>query len=497
VVKIGKNAGLFFGAIVLVGFGVVAIGFLETPFPDIIPLSLILERECFVNVLGFGQVSFGDLECTLRISSLTDRVLPLTRPLTLVGVDTDSPMTLEWTWVSSSQGNLACDATVTDPTVTLTDETGSIISTPPKGITEIQPLLLPDQQTLNILVEGNFDPVICQQGDVRYNGELTLRFLQDPPEIQEFTNPLLAQWLYLADFRDQSRVETSQRFAVAESFQLVDPTVITSLRVRIGSDLNIGEQDFGTSITAFVWNLDESPPKRIVQSAETFTGFQASRPEVDIDFTFPNAVALLPVENNQQITYGVGIRVEQNIGQKFIYMQSNQTADTHECVIARNSASDSESSFISNALCGFDIFHSHFKASQILDTGDEGVSQVIILDRLTEIENLIESTDDPITRAELVALLCEGIEPEPQICQGINTASPTADQCGVTEIFFNGQCLCAPTFDRNAQGSCEISDKSTLPDLLQIGGLSFLALVVIGVIIILVGITGIIVRRRR
>ncbi len=480
----GKNNGLLFGVIVLVGIGVVAVGFsqqiIPLPFPELQSLSVLLERECSPNVIGFGQVSFGDLECTLRITSLSDANLPVTRPLTLSGVDTDSPITLEWDYAHTSRGNLACDATVTDPTVTLTDETGSIIATPPKGITEIQPLLLPDQQTLFILVEGNFDPVICQQGDIRYDGEVRINFLQDPPEIQEFTNPLLEQWLYLADFRDQARIETDLRFAVAESFQLVDPTVITGLRVRVGSDLAFSLQDFGTSLTAFVWNLDESPPKRVVQSAETFTGFQSSRPEIDIDFTFPNAVALLAVDNNQQITYAVGIRVEQSIGQEFVYTQSNQTADTHECVIARNSPSDSESTFVSNGLCGFDIFHSPFKASQILaelpDLNDPSLS---------------------ITQAEIIRILCEGLEPEPEICQGVNTARPTADQCGVTEIFFNEQCLCAPTFDRDAQGDCVITEKNLLPDLLQIAEFSFLLLVIIGGIIIVIGIIGIIVRSRR
>ncbi len=479
----GKNVGIFFIIIIIVGIGVVAIGFsqstLPLPFPELQSLSVLLERECSPNVIGFGQVSFGDLECTLRITNLRDQDLPLTRPLTLIGVDTDSPMTLDWNYIHSSRGNLACDATVTDPTVTLTDETGSIIATPPKGITEIQPLLLPDQQTLIILVEGNFDPVICQEGDVRYNGEVRLNFLQDPPEIQEFTNPLLEQWLYLADFRDQARIETDQRFAVAESFQLVDPTVITGLRVRVGSDLSFSLQDFGTSLTAFVWDLNESPPKRIVQSAETFTGFQSSRPEIDIDFTFPNAVALLAVDNNQQITYGVGIRVEQSIGQEFVYTQSNQTADTHECVIARNSPSDSESTFVSNGLCGFDIFHSPFKASQILQA--------------------LPDVNDPntLTRSDLIALLCEGVSPTPVTCQGFDTAQPTPSSCGVTEIFFNGQCLCAPTYDRQSNGQCVIADKSNLPDLLQIGQFSLQLLVIIGAIIIVLGIIGIILRSRR
>jgi len=476
----GNNAGLMFLVIVVIGVGVVAVGFsqqiIPLPLPELQSLSVLLERECDVNTVGFGQINFGDLQCRLIIGTLVDDRLPVVKPLPLTDVDVKSPMTLTLNYVASSQGNPACDATVSDPIVTLSDENGNVIGTPPQGITDIQPLITQGQQTLVITIQGNFDPAVCGDGDVRYNGSLRIDFLQKPPEIEEFTNPLLEQWLYLADFRDQSRIETDQSFAVAESFQLVDPTVITGLRVRIGSDLPTSSQDFDTSITAFVWNLDESPPKRVVQSAETFKGIVASRPEIDIDFTFPNAVALLALENNQQVTYGVGIRVDQNIGQKFIYMQSNQTADTHECVIDRNSQADSESMFVSNGLCGFDIFHSPFKASQILaelpDINDPSLS---------------------ITQAEIIRILCEGLEPEPDICQ----IQATPDQCGITEIFFNGECICAPTFDRNAQGDCEITEKNLLPDLLQIAEFSFLLLVIIGGIIIVIGIIGIIIRSRR
>ncbi len=479
----GKNLGLLFGVFVVVGIGVVAIGFSETTFPDIIPFALILERECNFNTIGFGEVSFGDIECNQRFNSFRTSDLPFSFVLPLSGVDTNSPMILDYNF-DPSFPSAECLPFVTDiTTLTLTDENGSIIFVGDETITDIQPLLLPDQQALIV----SFDDTtvgICPTQDIRYvggGGCNCLTFLQRPPEIEEFTDPLLEQWLYLADFRDQGVIETSQRFAVAESFQLVDPTVITGLRARVGSDLSSALQDASTSVTAFVWNLDETPPKRVVQSAETFVGLKPSRPELDLDFTFPNAVVLLAVENNQQVTYGVGISVTQNVGQEFVYMQANQTANTHECVIDRNSLADSESMFVPNGICGFDIFHNQFKAFQILQA-------------LPDIDD--PNLGDPslsITQTELIRILCEGLEPEPDICQ----IQPTPDQCGITEIFFNGECICAPTFDRNAQGDCEITEKNLLPDLLQIAEFSFLLLVVIGGIIIVIGIIGIIVRSRR
>jgi len=479
-----KGIGKAFLVVIAIGFGLIGLSFLETPFPDIVPLSILQQT------IGCDP---DEVECFFSFprNIRSDNVgAPFALPLN--EIDVNSPMTIEYQTFPINV-IAECLPFAGDIDINLTDENGNLITVVTKGKTEIQPLLMQGQQTLIL----EFIVPTCPTGTILYgfeklnpdgtatpcffpSGQLSgcglgtgLRFSQTPPEIREFVNPLLAQRVFLSD-RDQIIEETAQRFAIAESFQLVDPTVITDVTIAIGQGAQFPSLE--TSITAFVWNLDKTPPERIVQSAETFTGITR---DVDLDFTFPNAVVLLAVENDQQINYGVGIRVDQNIGEIFEYHQSNQTAVTHECRIDRNSASDSESMFVSNGLCGFDIFHSQFLASQILAQ--------------------LPDPNDPatLTRPELVALLCEGISPEPIICQGINTASPTDDQCGATEIFFNGQCLCAPTFDRDAQGNCVITETDLLPDLLQIGQFSLQLLVIIGVIIIVLGIIGIIVRSRR
>jgi hypothetical protein len=353
---------------------------------------------------------------------------------------------------------------------------------------DIQPLLTKGQDVLNVeLVAGTcatgsginyfifngrcFAPsatATCTRG----SSGAQILFLQKPPEIQLGQNPLLKQnrYLQLDDVR-----ENATSFAIAETFQLTDPTVITSIVMQIGADPADNLSQFVDSrVTAFIWNMDKSPPERILQS-ETKSGFGTL--ETDIEFTFPSAVALKAVENNMQITYGVGIRVEQNLGDEFIYLQFDQKATTHECVISKSLTPESESQFVSNGLCGFDIFHNSAQALAIL--------------------NIIENEPETLTRDELIALLCEGVSPKPISCQGFETAQPTPSSCGDTEIFFNGQCLCAPTYDRQANGQCVITDSSLLPDLLQIGQFSLQLLVIIGAIIIVLGIIGIIVRSRR
>jgi len=447
VIGLAKSKFPIFALVLVVGVVVLGIALSQTPeLEQLLPLSVLLERECNLNTIGFGQISFGSFDCNLFIGSVTDSSLPLIRPLPLTDVDVNAPMTLDWDYFyDPSTPDPICDPTAdTDPTITILDENGNVLGTPPEGITDIQPLLVQGQQTLIIMIDANFDETVCQ-GQIRYNGLLRLNFLPKPPEIEEFTNPLLEQWLYLANFREQGVVETSTRFAVAESFQLDDPTVITGLRVRIGSDLRTSEQDFDTKITAFVWNLDKTPPERVVQSAETFTGIQASRPEIDIDFTFPISVALLPTTN-----YGVGIRVNQNLGQAFVYTQANQTANTHECVIP-------------NGLCGFDIFHSQFRASQLLGGGQEG-------------EQGVQGIQGEVGVGGIQGIQgMQGIQGEP---------APELSQEEILEIVCEGR----------TDGICR--EGSSLLGLFQIGESSFDILLLIAGIIIFIGIIGFIVRRR-
>jgi len=483
-----KNKTVVGVALIILGLAVVGFSFSDTGFPEIskvLPLTFLLNRECDPNeVTQQGTVSPGDLECDLNIRTLRDNNLPFISVLPLPVIDSNSPMTLEWDYDASSF-NSACDATiVSQAVVTLSDENGILITMPPEGITEIQPLIT-TQQSLVITIDAVIDdPVACQPSFITYSGSLRLDFFPAPPEINEDEVVLLEQWLYLGDFRDQGVDEPATNIALAEKFQLENPTVITDLRVMIGTD-----RDTQTTITAFVWNLDTN--ERIVQSAETFTGISDSRPELILDFTFPTAVVLLPTQNNVPINYGVGVKVEQNSGSNFQYTKSDQIANTHECVIDKTANPDAESSFVSNGLCGFDISHSPFKAFSLLKAAEGTETEDQILDRLAEIENEILSTDDELTRTELTAILCEGITPQPAICQ----VGLTANSCGVTEFFFEGDCLCNPGYDRNEGGSCELRDKS----LLQIGDFTEEELIIIGIglLVLIIGAGAIALARRR
>lgn len=481
--------------LIVIGLAVVGFTFSDTSFTsitNIVPLNIIPENVCAQSFVGFGNIIFGDVECFQSFNSFGTDSLPFQFVIPLVEVDTNAPIILEYNFIpvcpitraDCAEGDVRgvngglpdpCASFATEPgRIFVTDENGILIHTGNEVATDIQPLLLPNQQTLIL----NFDDTgfgVCPTDEIRYSrtGSNGLSFLQSPPEITEVSNPLLEQWLFLANFRDHEVIEKAQRFAVAESFELIDPTVITGIRVRVGSGLDPRDQDFGTSITAVVWNLDETPPKRIVES-ETIFGFTFPlNSELDIDFTFPTAVALLPLVNNQPVTYGVGFRVEQNSGSEFAYMQNNQTANTHGCVIDRNSSLTGESTFVSNGICGFDIFHSPFRAFSLLTAAGGTETEQSILDRLNEIENTILTTDDEITRTELTAILCEGIEPQPTICQ----VGLTANSCGVTEFFFEGDCLCNAGYDRVESGDCELRDTS----LLQIGDFTEEELIIIGI----------------
>ncbi len=468
-----KNKTVVGVALIILGLAVVGFSISDTGFPEIskvLPLTFLLNRECDPNeITQEGSVSPGDLECDLNISRFDDDQLPFTKVLPLSAIDTNSPMILDNFYQAGTSSNSACAATITSPlVVTLSDENGILITMPPTGITDIQPLIT-TQQSLVITMDAVVDdPVACPSGSITYNGGLRLDFFPAPPEINEDKVLLLEQWLYLGDFRDQGVDEPATNIAVAEKFQLENPTVITDLRVMIGTD-----RDTQTTITAFVWNMDTSPPERITQSEETVTGISDSRAELILDFTFPTTVVLLPTQNNVPINYAVGVKVEQNSGSNFQYTKSDQLANTHECVIDRTANPDAESSFVSNGLCGFDIRHSPFRAFSLLKAAEGTETEDQILDRLAEIENEILSTDDEITRTELTAILCEGITPQPAICQ----VGLTANSCGVTEFFFEGDCLCNEGYDRIESGDCKLRDSS----LLNIGEFSDEELIIIGI----------------
>ena len=500
---------ILFGFLIVVGLVVIAIPVLDFEF-DVLPLALLRESfGCDPNSVGFGEVSFGRSDCFLSFNSFTTDQLPFQHFLGLSIVDKNSPIILEYNFIPNPQNATNCDPFVTDVvTLRVTDENGNLVVNAMETAINLQPLLLPDQQTL-IINFASSGIGVCPTENVQYSrtGTNGIRFLPAPPEIQEVANPLLEQWLFLANFRDTEFIETSNHFAVAEEFQLTQPTVITGLRVRVGSGLSLSLQDAGTSLTAYVWNTDKVPPERVVQSAETFDGIRSSRVELDLDFTFPNAVALLPNNN-----YAVGIKVKQETGQEFAYTHSDQTANTHRCVIDKSPQPNGETLFVDNGICGFDIFHSQFNAFTILNAGQTGgggngggttiITQTEIIEKITNIENTIltlgSSSEDQITKTELIAILCEGIEPRPQVCEEGTGIFLTANQCGVTEIFFEGDCLCQPGFDRTEQGTCELRDDR--PSILQVGQFASddLILIGLGLLIIVVGAVGIaFVRGRR
>jgi len=453
-----------FPIIIIVGVAIFGIAMLQTDLPNIIPLSVLLERECSFNSEGFGQISFGDIGCFQSFNSFSTANLPFQRVLPLAGVDTNAPITLEYNFITDpTRVTAECLPFVTDVVrLSVTDENGVVIVTAMETVLDLQPLLLPDQNTLII----NFDDTgigVCPTGDISYSrsGTNGVRFLQKPPEITEDKPKLLEQWLYLADFRDQQVTENTTRLAIAESFKINEPTVITDLRVRVGSGLTTSLIDTGTSVTAYVWNLDATPPQRLAQSAETISGFIQNRAELDLDFTFPNSVVLLP----NDITYGVGIRVDQNLGQEFAYTKSDQIANTHECVIDRNSSLDGEISFVSNGLCGFDIGHSQFLAFQILSAGQEqggqgiqgeqGLEGIAGIQGIQGIAGIQGEPASQLTQEELLEIICEG----------------------------RTDALCRET--------------NSLLGLFMIGESSFDILLLIAGIIIFIGIIGFIVRRRR
>jgi hypothetical protein len=445
-----------FAIILVIGIVIVGIALVDEEFPDLLPLSVILQQECRFNTIGFGQISFGDVECFLNFNSFTTNNLPFQRVLPLSGIDTNSQMILDFNFDAQAGTVLPeCATFVTDATrLTLTDENGNIITVATEGITDIQPLLLPNQRTLVI----NFDATttgICPTQDIRYIGgggsNNNLSFLQRPPErVSESFESFTAI--------TQSRAELDLDFTFPANVVL-RPTINYGVGIRV-------DNDFSATLTAFVWNLDTTPPERVSESFESFTAITQSRAELDLDFTFPANVVLQPNTN-----YGVGIRVDQNLGQQFAYTQSDQIADTHECVIDRNASTEGEVMFEPNGLCGFDISHSQFLASLLQpatgqegDTGSQGIQGEIGetgaqgSQGLQGIQGIQGESAPPLTQEELIAILCDGSESEPALCSNISQ-----------NLFQN----------------------------LQIGQFSIELLLLIGIIIIILGVAGIIVRRRR
>ncbi|MCP6727421.1 MAG: hypothetical protein KJI69_05430 [Patescibacteria group bacterium] len=488
-----KKKSPVFAIIIIIGIVVVGFAFLDVQLSDIIPLGL-LETSRNINCDGVEcRLSFGFSQGNFDGNPITE-TLPLTE------VDLNAPILAEFRIEPATAFGgvpVGCETISNDNSLQKMNleafslQTGSTVPTLMTSIPEsefaiddrdrdivlpqdIQPLLTQGQDILNLeLVAG-----VCSVGDINYfifNGRCfspsvppavdavctrgssgaLINFIKRPPELQPNSNPLLK----LNDYLNENEItETLTSFAVAESFTLADPTIITDITMKISArDPTTGLGAVNTIVTAFIWNLDAVPPERVTQS-QALGGFGVISAEVN--FKFLDTVLLMPSTN-----YAVGIRVEQNLGNEFRYAQFDQSATTHECVIDRNIVSETsfETSFVSNGLCGIDIFHDRLLTQTLLGTGQAGGEQGIQgiqgiegLEGIQGIQGIQGEQSIPLTQEELIAILCDGSETEPEICQRSDFLFP----------------------------------------FLQIGDTSFGLLILIGVIIIVVGLIGIIVRRR-
>jgi len=341
------------------------------------------------------------------------------------------------------------------------------------------------------------------------DGGLITSFSLDPNEINENSNPMLKQVDFLAG---SDVIETSPRFAVAESFQLQNPTVITSFEMQLAT------QDPDAVVTGYVWNLDTSSPERIVQSAETFTGAQITPILGKVKFTFPNAVALLPDMEVQCITtpcdpvpinYAVGIRVSGNLAQSFSYLQADATPDTHSGIIDRNPSINDESSFSDNGIIGIDIFHDPAKAEELLAVVEEIVCE--------EDEELVDGVCERVEQDPTISILCiEGFIRIGDECIQVvpDTPPPEDEDLIVCIAIFPPPPACTPkdvqgnlicpqgtilNFDQfSGQQSCKLilNDPPDIPPVLQIQPtVPSEVFLITGGIIIAIAVGGIIRRR--
>jgi len=508
-----KKKGKFttFTVIILSGIVVVGFAFLDVQLPDIIPLSVIDSNrnincdgvECRLG-FNFGRGNFdgNPIMETIPLSEV-DLNAPIIAEFRIEPVATEFNGTISGTNPPLSCYEFTINATQKINLQAFSLQAGSTVPVLTTSITEggfgtdssgrtvvlgknIQPLLTVGQDILNLeLVAGACDVgsginyfvfhgrcfapstiATCSRGS---SGAI-INFLLKPLELQPNSNLLLEQNDHL---QQHDEFESASSFAVAEAFQLPVTTVITDIT------MNIASKDLSTRVTAFIWNIDEVPPKRITQSI-TISGFGTQN--FPTTFSFPDAKVLTPLTN-----YAVGIRVDGSQPNSFTYSVISQTANTHRCVIDRSPAINGETMFVSNGLCGIDISHNQFLAQTILGTGGQGDTSLQGVQGIQGIEGQqgvqgiegqqgvqgiegiegqqgiegqegIQGESVPsLTRDELVAILCDGSETEPELCQR-------------SVLLF--------TF-------------------LQIGDSSFWLLILIGVIIIVVGLIGIIVRRRK
>lgn len=272
------------------------------------------------------------------------------------------------------------------------------------------------------------------------------------PEITESVPQLLNAKEFVAT---GNIIEVTRNFAVGERFQITEPTVITDFTIRLATE------DPDVTVTGYVWQVDFSPPVRLVQSIETFNGTDLGTVLNDVTFTFARAVVLFPTNNVTCVTapcdpvptnYVVGFRVDQNLAGSFTF-GFNETEsstipesssggvvtpavllpETHEAQIDRLVNMDIENQFneISpRGLLGIDIFHDLNFAEVIIDLVDENIDMSM---------NGTATDEQEFTA-------CIAIFPPPPECVIDDPLAP--QECGIAEELVNGVCLCKDGFSQ-------------------------------------------------
>jgi len=493
-----------FAVLLVVGVFVLGFGLVQIEFPDLIPFSLV-SAQPNVSCVGVScEWQFGGIFFTSGVAVKTDRI-----PIDLI--DLEEPVIISYTVSVSSGGGDFRIVAKTDVSVVTIDngiETKELIRTVNQGTTDITA----DLQGKTGFLEYDYTPATCPSACVitltLRDGGLITSFSLDPNEINENSNPMLKQVDFLAG---SDVIETSPRFAVAESFQLQNPTVITSFEMQLAT------QDPDAVVTGYVWNLDTSSPERIVQSAETFTGAQITPILGKVKFTFPNAVALLPDMEVQCITtpcdpvpinYAVGIRVSGNLAQSFSYLQADATPDTHSGIIDTNPSINDESSFSDHGIIGIDIFHDPAKAEELLAVVEEIVCEAD--------EELVDGVCERVEQDPTISILCiEGFIRIGDECIQVvpDTPPPDEDLIVCIAIFppppactpkdVQGNLICPQgtilNFDQfSGQQSCKLilNDPPDIPPVLQIQPtVPSEVFLITGGIIIAIAVGGIIRRR--
>lgn len=330
------------------------------------------------------------------------------------------------------------------------------------------------------------------------------------PELNEANQRLLGAKVYVGD---GNVISTAPRLALGEKFTLENPTVITDFTIGIAT------ADPQVEVTGYIWDSDQSPPRRIATSAETFNGTEIGTVIGDISFTFPQALVLEPTKNVTcavapcepvPINYVVGIRVDKNLDGSFTYSFKetesetiNATSsggvitpavlkpETHVAVVDSNVDLTAETVFTQTTprgVLGIDIFHNAPLGEDIME----------------DIEETIEMSENGTATEEDELVACIGLFPPPSGCVGGDPLEP--QDCGLAQDLVNGVCVCKAGFasSQNTEGEAVCLElhidkpTSAIPTKLQVpprvDPIVFLGL---GGLILGVGLIGIVVRKFR